>query len=249
MTDCGFKDEAMKRMRSIARVGLVAAVAAVAGCANKPEPKYGREAKLFLPGTRPQVWAVAPAVNLSGQSTVDPLIQADLLFQQLQQVRGLTVVPVNRVVEVYAAMRIDRVQSEEQAVAVCDALGCDALVVPTVTIYDPYNPPKFGGAVQVFLRSPGGRGGGIDAHELSQQASAPPGTNLPRRSSFVQVADIYDAQNGTVRDKLTAYAGGRFDPKGSLKAKEYMASMDRFVGFAYHDLIVTALSRPQLNPM
>jgi hypothetical protein len=164
-------------------------------------------------------------------------------------VRGLTVIPVNRVVEVYTAMKIERIQSEEQAVAVCDALGCDALVVPTVTAYDPYNPPKFGAAVQVFLRNPVSQTTGVDAHELTRQASDTSAGGLPRRSNFVQVADMYDAQNGTVRDKLTAYAAGRFDPKGSLQAKEYMASMDRFVGFAYHDLIVTALSRPQLNPM
>lgn len=245
----------MNRMRSIVGTGLLAAVtlAVAAGC-TQSKPKYGREQKLFLPGTRAQVWAVAPAVNLSGEKEVDPLGQADILFAQLQQVRGLTVVPVNRVVEVYAAMRIDRIQTEQQAMQVCDALGCDALIVPTVTMYDPYDPPKFGGAVQLFMRHPMGarEGGGVDAHELSQQASAaapnqPPG--LPRRSNFVQVADIYDAQNGTVRDKVAAYAAGRFDPTGPMKAKEYYISMDRFVGFAYHDLIETMLSRPQMNPM
>lgn len=242
----------MKRMRSMSGLVMLAAIAA-GGCLHK-EPQYGREQKLFLPGTRAQVWAVAPAVNLSGQKEVDPLVQADLLFEQLQQVRGLTVVPVNRVVEAYTAMRIVRVQSEKEAEEVCDALGCDALVVPTVTYYDPYNPPKFGAAVQIFLRHPINQGGGIvNAHELSEQASATTepseGQGLPRRSSFVQVADIYDGQNGTVRDKVAAYAAGRFDPKGALKAKEYFASMERFVGFAYHDLIETALSRPQLNPM
>src|SRR5206468_1398888 len=141
------------------------------------------------------------------------------------------------------------VQTEEQADQVCDALGCDALVVPTVTIYDPYDPPKFGAAVNVFLRQRPGQQGALDAHELTRQPTVPPGTGLPRNSSFVQVADIYDAQNGTVRDKLAAYAAGRFDPKGPLKAKEYEANMERYVGFAYHDLLKTLLSRPQMNPM
>jgi hypothetical protein len=242
----------MTRMRSIKRIGLWALAACIVGCSSQKEPKYGREMRVFLPGTRAQVWAVAPAINLSGQTGVDPLVQADLLFGQLQQVRGLTVVPVNRVVEVYAAMRIDRVQSEQQAMEVCDALGCDALVVPTVNIYDPYNPPKFGAAVTVFLRHPvNQQAAAIDAHALAEQATAAGTTvaGLPRQNSFVQVADIYDAQNGTVRDKLAAYAAGRFDPKGPMRAKEYLESMDRYVGFAYHDLVVTALSRPQLNPM
>ena len=65
---------------------------------------------------------------------------------------GLTVVPVNRVAEVYASLRIEKVQSAEQAAIVCDLLGCDALVVPTMTAYDPYNPPKMGASLQVFRR-------------------------------------------------------------------------------------------------
>src|SRR3954465_4478271 len=101
----------MKSMRSIMGIGLLAAM--LAGCSHE-EPVYGREMKVFLPGTRAQAWAVAPAINKSGQNAVDPLLQADLLFGQLQQVRGLTVIPVNRVVEVFAAMKIDHVQSEEQ---------------------------------------------------------------------------------------------------------------------------------------
>ena len=88
---------------------IPAALAAVPGC-SKP-PQYGVEHVLLFPGQKGQVWAVAPAVNLSGQREVDPLLQSDLLFQQLQEVRGLTVIPVNRVVEVYAALRIEQVQS------------------------------------------------------------------------------------------------------------------------------------------
>ena len=242
----------MNRMRSILRSGSLAALAlavTAGGCKSAAEPKYGREEKVFLPGTRAQVWAVAPAINLSGQQGVDPLLQADLLFQQLQQVRGLTVIPVNRVAEVYTALRIDKLQSEQQAVQVCDALGCDAIVVPTVHIYDPYNPPKFSASINVFFRNPVSQVTAVDAHELSRQASGSGGGNLPRRNSFLQVADMYDGQNGTVRDKVAAYAAGRHDPKGPMKVKEYLSSMDRFVGFAYHDLIVTALSRPQMNPM
>ena len=239
-------------MRSILRkpslTALIVVLAAVGGC-QSAKPTYGQEEKLFLPGTRAQVWAVAPAINHSGQQGVDPLLQADLLFQQLQQVRGLTVIPVSRVVEVYTAMRIDKLQSEQQAVEVCDALGCDAIVVPTVHIFDPYYPPKFGASINVFFRNPTASQSLPDVHALTRQPRDSEGNQLPRRSSFVQVADMYDGQNGTVRDKLAIYATGRHDPKGPLKVKEYLSSMDRFVGFAYHDLIVTALSRPQMNPM
>src|SRR6476646_7128823 len=98
-------------MRSITRSGLCSlfslfALGSLAGCSH-PTP-YGVEHQLTLPGKRTQVWAVAPAVNPSGMREVDALLQSDLLFQQLQEVHGLTVVPVNRVVEVYSALKIDQ---------------------------------------------------------------------------------------------------------------------------------------------
>ena len=43
--------------------------------------------------------------------------------------------------------------------------------------------------------------------------------------------------NGTVRDRLHLYAAGRHDPIGPMGEKEYFASMDRYCGFAYSELI------------
>src|SRR5688500_7624807 len=84
----------MTLMRSIPTVLLVLAVLPwMDGCA-KPK-QYGTERRLALATRKKQVWAMAPAVNLSGQEEVDPILQADALYAQLQQVRGLTVIPVN----------------------------------------------------------------------------------------------------------------------------------------------------------
>src|SRR5829696_2737110 len=138
----------MNMMRSIFAAALLAIT--IAGCASN-EPNYGTERQLALPGTKRQVWAVAPAVNLSGQR-VDSLLLADLAYQQLQQVDGITVIPVNRVAEVYAGLRIDQVTSAEQAEIVCEMLGADGLLIPTVTAYDPYDPPKVGASLQLFGR-------------------------------------------------------------------------------------------------
>src|SRR2546427_786699 len=112
-------------LRRVCIVLLMTLLPLVQGGCSRPEPQYGRERKLWLAGARKQVWAVAPAINLSGQQNVDPLLQADLLYQQLQDVKGLKVVPVNRVAEVYSTLRVEKVQSEEQAAIVCDLLGAD----------------------------------------------------------------------------------------------------------------------------
>jgi hypothetical protein len=128
----------------------------MAGCASSHPKPYGLEGQLNLPGTKRLVWAVAPTVNISGVSQVDPLLNSDLVYREMQQVHGLTMIPVDRVVEVYASLKIDKVESERQAYAVCDLLGCDGLIVPTITAYDPYDPPKLGASLQLFARPTSG---------------------------------------------------------------------------------------------
>jgi hypothetical protein len=219
---------------------VAAALLAASGC-QKPV-MYGREQELGLDSERGEVWAIAPAINLSGQRDVDPLLQADIVYGQLQHVRGLTVVPVNRVAEVYASLRIEKVQSAEQAAIVCDLLGCDALVVPTVTAYDPYNPPKMGASLQVFEKpSTFVRQASVDVRALSRAAAPPPEESLPKQPDFLQAVGMFDAANGTVHDAVLAYAAGRNDPQGPMGPKEYFASMERYCGFVYYELIADVL--------
>ena len=230
---------------------LGATLLGVAGC-EKPPPPYGVERPTFLPGRKRQVWAVAPVVNLSGERAVEPLLQADLVFEQLQQVSGLTVIPVNRTIEVMASLRLNKVQSEQQAAIICDLLGCDGLIVPTVTVYDPYNPPKLGASLQLFSKPPSfARQAGLDPREMARQASPPTDQSLPNGNSanggIVQVVGMYDAQSGSVRSALFRYAEGRHDPIGPMGSKEYLVNMDRYCGFVYHVLIADLLNSPKLR--
>jgi hypothetical protein len=227
-------------MRSI---GLCLA-AALAGCVT---PKYGVERQLALrDGTHP-VWAVAPAINLSGECSVDPILQADLVFEQLKVI-NLTVIPVNRVVQVYAALHIEKVESEEQAAIVCQQLGCDALVVPTVTVYDPYNPPKLGIALQLLKRSGQAQVQHMDVRELVRSAAPTADQALPVNPQFIQVVGMYDAADGSVRDAVLQYANGRYDPNSPMKSNEYFENMDRYSGFVYHTLIAQMIERVSGQP-
>lgn len=220
---------------------ILGALLGAIGCEAPPKP-YGIEARLRLPGAARQVWAVAPAINLSGETGPDALLQADLVYQQLQQVQGLTVVPVNRVVEVYAGLRMENVKSAEQAYLICDLLGCDALVVPTVTAYDPYDPPKVGASLQLF-RKPRDyeRPSSIDPRELARAAAPPMGQSLPEKPGFVQAVGMFDSANGSVRQAVFQYAQGRNDPLGPMGQREYLESMDRFCGFVYNALAADLL--------
>ena len=130
-------------------------------------------------------------------------------FQQLQQVHGLTVIPVNRVAQVFAGLQIARVQSPEQATLVCEQLGCDALVVPADDhdFHDPYDPPeKFGASLQIFCK-----GASCPDSERRTCMSCPAfGDAAPRAAppppaqlaGFKQSVGMYDAANGSVRELL-----------------------------------------------
>jgi hypothetical protein len=215
------------------------------GCMHQPKP-YGEEQQLFLPGAHRQSWAIAPTLNISGQSPIDPLLQSDLVYQQLQQVHGLTAIPVDRVIEAYASLKINRVESERQAYAVCQILGCDGLIIPTVTAYDPYDPPIFGASLQLFVK-PGtfNRLPKVDPHALERSPTTTALPPMPVTKDMTQVVDIYDASDGTVRDRVAAYAKGRTNPNGPLSATEITVTMDRYCGFAYHELLTTMLDNIQ----
>lgn len=230
-------------MKRLTNAILLALLAVICGCTDRQVP-YGTEAKISLRGAEGQVWAVAPAVNLSGEQSIDPLLQADLVYQQLQQVQGLTVIPVNRVVEVYVALGIDGVQSQEQAAIVCDVLGADALLIPSVTIYDPFNPPKLGAALQLFgPQTSVVRQTAISPRELARSAAPAIDQPVPVQVDFVQAVGMFDAANGSVRSALETYARGRYEPAGPLGLKEYYVNMDRYCGFVYHELIRDLLKK------
>lgn len=224
---------------------MIACFGLPTGCAHQPKP-YGEEQQLFLPGAQRQVWAIAPTINISGQSQIDPLLQSDLVYQEVQQVHGLTAIPVDRVVEVYASLKINKIQSEQQASTVCRLLGCDGLVIPTVTAYDPYDPPVFGASLQLFVK-PGtfNRLPKLDPRSLERSPTMAPLPSMPATNNMAQVVDLYDASDGTVRDRVAAYAKGRTDPNGPLGAQEITVSMDRYCAFGYHELLVSMLENLQ----
>jgi hypothetical protein len=233
--------------RSCTRKVIAAAlIALLTGCR---QPKYGEEKQLTLnDGTHP-IWAVAPAINLSGESSVDVILQADLVYHQLGAVNNVTLIPVIRVVQVYSALHITKVESEEQAALVCEQLGCDGLIIPTITIYDPYNPPKLGASLQLLRRTPGNaQVNNVDARELTRMAAPMETQALPNNPQFLQVVGMYDAANGSVHAAVLRYASGRYSPEGPLGANEYFVSMDRYCEFVYYTLIEQLLTRVSGKP-
>ncbi len=208
-------------------LGLIAG--ALAGCddlfaEHKPAPgpiEYTLQSP--YPGVR--TFAVAPAVNLSGNRDFDVLAISDSLFEEMQQVGGLNVLPLNKTLAAMQRMGIRTIDSPQMAQHLAEFLGADALVVPAVSAYDPYNPPKIGMILQLYTSPLAPVATTMPAGPL-----APPEAHQP----VSQVAAVFNATNQTVLRELRDFAQGRTQRDSALQDEKFLLDADAYTRFVCH---------------
>jgi len=228
-------------MRGVLRAvswGLLT-LATLTGCAaTGPQLEEPDVAVAPYGGLREAVWAVAPVLNESGTALFEPDEIADALIKSAEEARGLRAVPLNRTLAAMRALEMPAVQSPEDALALAQAVGADAVLVTTVTAYDPYDPPTLGLTLALFgdtLRLHGaGPPPDVDPIAL---ASAPSDLAAMPRTTYRDrplstVSEMLDARNHQVLRDLIAFARGRHDLEGPLGYRVYTARMDLFTEFA-----------------
>ncbi|MBW3540508.1 MAG: hypothetical protein KY476_09565 [Planctomycetes bacterium] len=104
-----------------------------------------------LPGVR--TVAVAPFFNQSQEVAVDGRHVALIYASELQKVPGFEVVPVGVTEVALREHELDLV-SPADAVTLARLLGVDAIVVGSVTHYEPYYPPRIGLAINWYSPLP-----------------------------------------------------------------------------------------------
>ncbi|MFG0258182.1 MAG: hypothetical protein ACF8GE_09800 [Phycisphaerales bacterium JB043] len=197
------------------------------------------------------LWAVAPMRNESGVSVVDELAMADTLASQIQQVRGISTVPVNRTLGVMQELGIAQVGSPADATAIARALGADAIVVSNITAWDPYDPPELGLQLGLYVvRNPLGQAANTSLNPRDLQA-APSDYDLPSVTSLgtpsSTAAEHLDASNHEIQQAVMTYAQGRHDPTQPLGWRRYIASMTLFTEFGCHRLTERLLDSERLR--
>ena len=145
---------------------------------------------------------------------------------------------------------IDMIATPADAVRLINALNVDAIVVGTVTVWDPYPPPTLGLAVQLFSGGPLAAGSPFDPHELVR---APIGDVAPRElnpaKAGAQAAGVFDSRNGQTLIWLEQFAEGRTLPDGAFGTEVYLVDMQlytQFVSFRLlHDLLADEWAQRQ----
>jgi len=184
--------------------------------------------------------AVGPGLNYSGCSDFDPVKMADLMASELSELPGVGVIGVNRILAVLAEQGVDRIQSPQHALAVCERVGADAILVFAVTEYDAYT-PIVGLAAQLYCRQP--EGPATDGGAASQIARPFPVVSAETRlQPRAQVQRTFHGGHDDIQSEVRRYADSRIANKSPYGWKKYLQSQQGFVRFCCHT-VATDLTR------
>lgn len=239
-----------QRLLALLLVPLTLVAALLSGCETgdrRTGPHPLRSPYSFEGGDA--LWAVAPLVNESGVSAVDPLLVSDSLVYQIQQVEGVSAVPMNRTIAAMRALGLQTVASPQDAVALAKSLGADAILAGSITAWEPYDPPEIGLTVALFGARPGGPGGLNEqwVNPRDMQGWVTEYATDGRHGRFgvpAAVAALHvDATRLDVQHDVQAYATPRVEPGAALGWKRYTASMALFSEYVCHRAMRDLLQR------
>lgn len=222
--------------RRVALAGLVILAALVAGCTSGPR----RAVDLAGPYEQRQVFAVVPLRNESGSQYVDGVRLADRLSEQLTLTAQIDTAPVNRVLAAMDRLGLSEVSNKGQALQLRQALGIDGLLVGTVTSYDPYDPPKLGMNIELYL-DPKHESAKFDIRKLSRAASDRDFRFEGYTSNDQPVSALsmfFDAAHPAVQDRMSQYVIHRGTDYGvtSADARLYRISSDLYADFVAYEV-------------
>lgn len=238
----------MRRCRTL--ILSIAATLILSACASSERRLTSPVVALHSPYGRPVVIAVAPLANESGTSAADELRLADRLIETLAEIQGVGVVPLNRTLDAMQALRVPRVSTPAEAHALARLLGADAIVVGSITAWDPYDPPRLG--LNLALFGSGANVGASNSNDVDPRALQSASTDYTLDASaspgapLAAVSSMYDASNQALLMHVRDYATGRADPHSALSWQRYIKSMElfeRFVSFCAVDELLASEQR------
>jgi hypothetical protein len=147
-------------------------------------------------------------------------------------------VPVNRVIMAMRRLGMQDVASAADARTLMNMLGVDGLIIGTVTSYDPYPPPKFGAAIQLFSGPRPGVVSTLDPIEVTRSRTEVVAmSQMNNTQAAGQASGVFDSQNQQVLLWLDEYAAGRTEPASAYGNRIYLMNMELYTQFAAYRLL------------
>lgn len=218
---------------------IVLAVALLASCAGKKPVING---PLLSPYSEPMTWAVAPLMNESGVSILDPLAVADVIAREVAKIHGIDALPVQRVLDGMRSMDIGSIDSPATARSLARLIGADGLIVGSVTAYDPYNPPILGMTLQLYTAQAMPPDDLIDRIGTAATDTMLHGFGEGDRP-VSSASIVLDASDNGVRLDLERFASGRTEMNSALNWKRYLVVMDLYTQYVADRLLRELLTQ------
>lgn len=192
---------------------------------------------------KPMTIAVAPALNQSGSRDFDANRFSDLMASELTYSAGVSVVPVSRVLAVLAQNGDKSVRNAEHALAIGKTLGVDAVLVYSVTEYDPYDPPSIGLTCQLYGSRPGASQRSADPVALSRRAMLTASEDRTAARGLVsQMQRVFDASHDSVVRDVKRFARKREGDATPYGWRKHVVSQQHFIRFCCFSSIRELLS-------
>ena len=242
-----------KLLGAVALVGIVFTIGG--GCASDG-PRLVPPTRLTTPydtSRRDVVWAVAPPRNESGTSAVNPRAVGDALVSATSEVNGLTALSLNRSIRAMRALGLDEVTGPAEAQQLASVLGADAVLIASITDWDPYDPPVIGLSA-ALIPAPGRLeatgGASIDDTRLFQLQATEDAIRPGARDAGAAHSSTAQHISGRDHETLMAvrrYAEGRLDPDDPLGWQAYLKSMPLYTTFSAHRVVGSLLDQEWLR--
>ncbi len=226
---------------------LVGCFAALTGCASTSSQTLYQPYELRSPYPRSSgeaLWAVVPPTNETGTTLAQTDAVGDALVASIQQTRGLSSLPMNRTIAAMRSLDMTAVTTPAQARALARAMNVDGLLIPVVTAWDPYDPPKIGLTVALHLQQEE-EPASLNVRDLTTATSdfgSARARTEPQPPAAVTSLHL-DARNHATLASLRAFAVGRHDDQSAAGWRSYVLAMPKYVEFAAHEAIADLLSR------
>lgn len=235
--------------RMLTRISATIALAALAGCGSlRPKPELTPPEPVVAPyaAERGEVlFAVVPLRNETGTTLADASDMSDRLVAAFEEVRGIRVLPLNRTIEAMRTLEMDQVRTPADAERLTRALGADAVVIGTLTAYEPYDPQLgialtlFAGPGPVSGMAPAPTPAAVDPRQLRSMPTESGGQPASRFASAPtnSISEHFDGKNHGVLEAVKRYAEGRTERPSALGWRRYVESMPLYQEFASHHVV------------
>lgn len=192
--------------------GLLLALTLCSSCAYTKSLKYRSYPKNPFPDI--ETVAVFPFIN-GTSSAIDTVETANTFATEMVKFEGFKVVRPSKVM---AAMEKVTITSLDDVIALGRDLKADAVLVATVTDYDPYNPPRIAVALQLF-RVQQRPLAAADIDRIVQSATWKPFKVTSKHASNLVASfeRVYDSNRKDVKAEVEAYAMAHDDRDYAFK--------------------------------